>query len=306
MRQFYICNKGFHETAAPEKGCWVNVECPDNSDFHFLTDEVKIPEIVLDYAADIDERPRIERDGKWMLTILRIPAHSGNPDNPIYTVPLAIISDDDKVITVCYHKTEMIKDFVAHSCIRKIDVNNRADFILRIIYSSAYWYLEYLKQMAEQVMSAEKHLDKSVKNSDLQEMLRLEKGLVYFNTSLKGNEGLIGRLRHVFPDTIDTDLLEDVEIEFEQALNTATIYSEILENTVSTFASVISNNVNLVMKRMTSLSLVLMIPTLIASFYGMNVTIGLSSVPYAFWIILGGSFILTLITFLWLKYIKWF
>ena len=306
MRQYIDCENTFTQIPGWTPGCWVNVECPDNADFNFLTQTLGIPETVLAYANDIDERPRIERDDPWVLTILRIPARSDNPDRPIYTIPIAIISGPSTVVTVCYYKNNVIQDFIIHSRSRRISVTCGSTFILRLIYSSAFWYLEFLKLISGKVTEAEKQLARSVKNSDLMQLMQLQKALVYFNTSLRGNEVLIGRLRHVFTDEFDLDLLEDVEIELKQALNTVSVYSEILSGTLDTYASVISNNVNVIMKRMTSVTIVMMIPTLIASFYGMNVVIDLSSSPYAFWIIVTMAAALTAGTILLLRRIHWF
>ena len=188
--------------------------------------------------------------------------------------------------------------------------------ILRIIYSSAVWFLKYLKQINNDVATAEKELEKSIRNEDLLQLMKLQKTLVYFNTSIRGNEVMIGRLKNIFQDTnyLDLELLEDVVIELKQAYNTEitpstlgkVIYSDILTGTMDAFASIISNNVNAIMKRMTSLSITLMIPTLIASFYGMNVDIHLESFPHAFIFIILLSAILSAVTFVWFRRIKWF
>ena len=147
--------------------------------------------------------------------------------------------------------------------------------------------------------TAEKELEKSIRNEDLLQLMKLQKTLVYFNTSIRGNEVMIGRLKNIFQDT-------DYLIELKQAYNTVNIYSDILTGTMDAFASIISNNVNAIMKRMTSLSITLMIPTLIASFYGMNVDIHLEGFPHAFVFIVLLSAILSAVTFIWFRKIKWF
>ena len=187
-------------------------------------------------------------------------------------------------------------------------MRNKLDLIFRLIYSSAVWFLKYLKQINVDVTAAEKELEKSIKNEDLLRLMKLQKTLVYFNTSIRGNEVLIGKLRTIFNDTnyLDADLVEDVEIELKQAYNTVNIYSDILTGTMDAFASIISNNVNVIMKRMTSLSITLMIPTLIASFYGMNVDIHLEETPHAFaWIVIASA-VLSGLSFVLFKKIKWF
>ena len=164
--------------------------------------------------------------------------------------------------------------------------------------------------LVQSILAAEQtdRLEKSIRNEDLLQLMKLQKTLVYFNTSIRGNEVMIGRLKNIFQDTnyLDLELLEDVVIELKQAYNTVNIYSDILTGTMDAFASIISNNVNAIMKRMTSLSITLMIPTLIASFYGMNVDIHLESFPHAFIFIILLSAILSAVTFVWFRRIKWF
>ena len=164
--------------------------------------------------------------------------------------------------------------------------------------------------LVQSILAAEQtdRLEKSIRNEDLLQLMKLQKTLVYFNTSIRGNEVMIGRLKNIFQDTnyLDLELLEDVVIELKQAYNTVNIYSDILTGTMDAFASIISNNVNAIMKRMTSLSITLMIPTLIASFYGMNVDIHLESFPHAFIFIILLSAILSAMTFVWFRRIKWF
>jgi len=142
--------------------------------------------------------------------------------------------------------------------------------------SSSVWFLKYLKQINNDIKEAEDQLERSIRNEDLQDLLRIEKCLVYFTTSLKGNDILLHRIKNLrsYRDTYNPELLEDVEIELRQAQETTSVYSDILSGMMDAYASVISNNLNIVMKRLTSISIVLMIPTLIASFYGMNVPNG--------------------------------
>lgn len=308
MRKYLYSENGFVEKTAWQPNCWVNVECPDNDDFQFLTQDLQVPESFLEDIADVDERPRTETEGNWLLTILRIPMQSNQRGVPFITVPIGIITNDEIVISVCYHHTELIPDFIQHTRRKGIVVNNKLDLILRIIHSSAVWFLKYLKQINNDVATAEKELEKSIRNEDLLQLMKLQKTLVYFNTSIRGNEVMIGRLRNIFQDTnyLNLELLEDVIIELKQAYNTVNVYSDILTGTMDAFASIISNNVNAIMKRMASLSITLMIPTLIASFYGMNVDVHLDSFPHAFITILIFSVVLSTITFVWFRKIRWF
>ena len=177
--------------------------------------------------------------------------------------------------------------------------------ILRLIHSSAVWFLKYLKQINYAVTEAEKALEKSIRNEDLLALMKLEKSMVFFNTSIRGNEVMLAKLQNIFqePQYIDKDLVEDVEIELKQAHNTVNI---ILTGTMDAFASIISNNVNTIMKRMTSLSIILMVPTLIASFYGMNVPIYMEDMPHGFVVIILLSILLSATAFFIFRKIKWF
>lgn len=308
MRTYLYSNTGFVEKPEWIPNCWVNVECPDQADFDFLTKVLKVPESFLNDIADADERPRTETEENWLLTILRIPMQSKQHGIPFITVPIGIITNDEIVVSVCYHHTEMIPDFIQHIRRKGVTVRNKLDLIFRLIYSSSVWFLKYLKQINNDVTAAEKELEKSIRNEDLLRLMKLQKTLVYFNTSIRGNEVMVGKLTSIFQDTdyLDKELVEDVIIELKQAYNTVNIYSDILTGTMDAFASIISNNVNTIMKRMTSISIILMVPTLIASFYGMNVDIHLEETPHAFALIIAFSIILSSMAFLIFRRIRWF
>ena len=217
---------------------WVNVVCPNNDDFEFLTQTLNVPESFLNDIADTDERPRTDTEGNWLLTILRIPVQiAQNSTLPFSTVPIGIITNNEIIVSVCYHNTDLLPDFIEHTRRKGIVVRNKLDLILRIIYSSAVWFLKYLKQINIDISAAEKELERSIRNEDLLRLMRLQKTLVYFNTSIRGNEVMIGKLRTIFQDTdyLDTELVEDVIIELKQALNTVNIYSDILTGTMDAF-----------------------------------------------------------------------
>ena len=179
-----------------------------------------------------------------------------------------------------------------------------ADFTLRILYSAAFWYLDYLRTLADLVVGTEKVLTGDVENDNLIHLLAVQKSLVYFNTAVKGDRMLLERIPKIYGKDVDMDLYEDVEIELNQADTTVGIYSDILESTMGTYSSIISNNMSAVMKRMTGLTIILMVPTFVASLYGMNVDILLTG-PYAFWIIIGIAIVLTFLAFMLLRKLKW-
>lgn len=299
------CDNGYVEISQWEPHCWINVECPDHEDVRFLIDDMKMPADFLDSIADVDENSRFDHDREWQMIILRIPCKTPKGRAPYVTVPIGIIWTQEILITVCYHKTELIDDFIEYTHRRETQITSQADFVFRLLYSSCYWYLRYLKEMNHAYAKATSQLKLSVRNDDLMILQQLQTSLVYFSTSLKGNATLVERLKHVFDNEYDPDLVDDVEIDLHQADNTVSIYMDILDSTLDTYASIISNNVNDIMKKMTGISIVLMMPTLVASFYGMNVTIQGASAPWAFWAIAGGSLAISLILYLVLRHFRW-
>lgn len=309
MRKFFKCEvTGYRTIDQWEENCWVNVEIPNDEDFNFMIQNLRVPEDFLDDIADPDERSHTDSKGEWTLIIIRIPFRQDNDNQPYSTIPFGILGNNENVVTVCYKQTEMINDFILHTQRKNIFITNHFELILRLLFSSTVWFQKYLKQINNKVNAAEKELEKSIRNEDLLQLRNLQKTLVYFNTSIRGNEIMIGRLESLFQSKgyHNKDLVEDVQIELKQAYNTANIYNDILTGMMDAFASIISNNVNTIMKRMTSISIVLMLPTLIASFYGMNVKVGFDKVPYAFAIIVCFSFTLAILAFIIFRKIKWF
>lgn len=307
MRTYLSLEAGMPQLTEYTPKCWVNVEFPDEDDLYFLTDELGVPSEFLSDIADIDERPRTEREDDWHLTILRIPLESNIQGLPYMTVPIGVITGPSVTITLCYRKSQLMPDFISHIRRKNINIISQADFITRIIYSSAVWFLKYLKLIYLEINRAEKELEESVRNEDLMRIMRLQKSLVYFSTSIRGNEAMLGRLRTATrAGEIDPDLIEDVGIELRQAYNTINIYTDICNSTMDALGSIISNNVNTIMKRMTSLQIVLTIPTMIASFYGMNVDILIGSWKYSFWAIMLISILISTVAFVLFRRIKWF
>ena len=307
MRTYLSLEAGLSQLEEYTPKCWINIEFPDEDDLHFLTEDLGVPSEFLADIADVDERPRTEKEDDWQLTILRIPLESNIQGLPYMTVPVGVITGKEPTITVCYRKSQLIPDFISHIRRKSISITSQADFITRMIYSSAVWFLKYLKLIYLEINRAEKELEESVRNEDLMRIMRLQKSLVYFSTSIRGNEAMLGRLRTATrAGEIDPDLVEDVSIELRQAYNTINIYTDICNSTMDALGSIISNNVNTIMKRMTSLQIVLTIPTMIASFYGMNVDVYIAGWHYSFVAIMIISVIISAIAFVLFKRIKWF
>lgn len=310
MRTYIYPHEDFAEKDVIAPGAWIRTEFPTREDLDFLIGEIGIPEEFLNDIADTDERPRTEEEDGWYLTIIRVPVEMRLENGPGYsTVPVGIISNPEKelLVSVCYYQTRVLPDFYAFLRRKNIEVNTHTDIILRLIFSSAVWFLKYLKQINVEVTQAQDMLERSVNNDDLLLLMKLQKCLVYFNTSIRGNEAILGKIRTQHRREIDEDLIEDVIIEMRQAANMVNIYSDILTGTMDAFASIISNNVNTIMKRMTSISIALMLPTLIASFYGMNVKIGNVNVddPYHFYYVIGASVLLSIVAFITFRRLRW-
>lgn len=310
MIRFYKSLGGYFEISEPEKGCWVNVVNPSVKEISSLKESFKIPDDIFKDILDIDERPRIEFDDDWSLIIIRVPVQSQNNNVPFYTIPLGIFMTDNHTITICNNENEVLPSHEPSLYRGQYrNVGDTTNFILSLFNKSATIYLRYLKQINQQTSLIEKDLDKSIRNEHLNRLLKMEKCLVYFITSLKGNEIVLLRYknsRRLVLNEINEDLLEDATIENKQALEMAEVYSNIQSGMMETFASVISNNLNSVMKQLTSISIILMIPTLIASIYGMNVKNYMEHMKYAFPIILVGSAVLASFGIFFFRRKEWF
>ena len=297
MMTFYINDRGYEVTDKWEPNCWVCLEDPSSEERNYLLSGLEVPEYFLSDIEDADERPRRDEDEGWQLIVMRVPVRRNDSRIDFSTVPLGIIIKDDVCVTVCNYKTDMLDDFVVYSIRKRINVASSYELAMRLMLSASVWFLKYLKNINVQMMSFEAELQKTVRNDEILKLQRLENSLVYFVTSLKGNDVLFYRLAHsrLFKDQVDEDLIEDTEIELKQAEETTNIYRNIIHSMSNTYSSLISNNINVTMKTLTSINIILMLPTLVASLYGMNVTNSLEDNPYAFVLIIGISIVLSLV-----------
>jgi len=287
---------GYVEISDPQANCWINATNPTKNEIQRLKDDFGLPVDVINDILDQDERPRIEFEDDWTLIILRIPVEVKSNGIPFQTLPLGIFISGDFTLTLCLQDNEVLP-IGQPSPFRDQyqQITDNINFILRLFLRAGTLYLKYLKQINQMTSQIEQDLDKSVKNKELNKLLKLEKSLVYFITSIKANEIVLARLRKQKKITteINEDLMEDASIENKQALEMAQIYSDIQSGMMDVFASVISNNLNVVMKQLTLISLLLMIPTLIASLFGMNVPNHLEHSTLAMPAILLGSLLLS-------------
>ena len=284
MKTFWNTQGGLTQLPEWQPNCWIQVTCPTEEDQRELEEKFNIPDYFMSDISDTDERARYEYDDGWMLIILRIPyVKEIRSRTPYTTVPLGIIHKRDVTITVCFYETNMMIDFVSFQQKRGEGFTDHVDMIFRLFLSSAVWYLKRLKQISMLVDKAKRNLDKEVNNESLIGLSRLQDSLTYFQTSIRGNETLLSKLKFKLQiDELDADLIEDVNIEMTQARETTMIYSNILESTMDTYQSIINNNMNTVMRTLTSVTIIMMIPTLITSMFGMNLVNGMESSPWGF------------------------
>ena len=284
MKTYWNTQDGLTQLTEWQPNCWIQMTCPTEEDQRELEEQFNIPDYFLSDISDTDERARYEYDDGWMLIILRIPyVKEIRSRTPYTTVPLGIINKRDVTITVCYYETNMMIDFVSFQQKRGVGFTDYVDMIFRLFLSSAVWYLKRLKQINMLIDKAKRNLDKEVNNESLIGLSRLQDSLTYFQTSIRGNETLLSKLKFKLQiDELDADLIEDVNIEMTQARETTNIYSNILESTMDTYQSIINNNMNNVMRTLTSVTIIMMFPTLIASLFGMNLVNGMEEKPWGF------------------------
>ena len=284
MKTFWNTQGGLTQLPEWQPNCWIQVTCPTEEDQRELEEKFNIPDYFMSDISDTDERARYEYDDGWMLIILRIPyVKEIRSRTPYTTVPLGIIHKRDVTITVCFYETNMMIDFVSFQQKRGEGFTDHVDTIFRLFLSSAVWYLKRLKQISMLVDKAKRNLDKEVNNESLIGLSRLQDSLTYFQTSIRGNETLLSKLKFKLQiDELDADLIEDVNIEMTQARETTSIYSNILESTMDTYQSIINNNMNTVLRTLTSVTIIMMIPTLVTSMFGMNLINGMESKPWGF------------------------
>lgn len=300
MINFYLSdNEHLQKLEIPAAGCWINMVSPDDSEIQKIAKRYQLDTDIIKAALDLDERSRIEFDTDYTMILVNIPAVEDDQEKELYTtIPLSIILTGDAMITVCSEETPILKPF-REGMMRSFRTQMRSRFILQILYRMATLFLAYLHVIDKKSDQVEDQLQKSTKNKELVELLRLEKSLLYFTTALRSNEAVMKKLFRTelirkYPE--DSELLEDVIVENEQAIEMANIYSGILSGMMDAFASVISNNLNIVMKVLAVVTLVLSIPNIIFGAYGMNVNMGgmpFASSPYGFGIIVALSILIS-------------
>ena len=307
MLTYWNYNQGLRTQDEWSPNCRVQATCPTPEDEEYLKKTLKVPDYFLDDIRDKDERARYDYDEGWMLIILRIPYQKEEQSRtPHTTIPMGLILNKDICLTVCHFETNMMLDFVSYQQKRNLGFTDSVDFVFRLFLSSAVWYLKRLKQISTIIDAAKRDLDRPINNADLINLSRLQDSLTYFATSIRGNEMLLSKLKFKLPvDELDADMIEDVNIEMSQARETTNIYTNILESTIDTYAAIINNNMSQTMKTMTSVSIILMFPTLIASIFGMNLHTGIELWVWGFPLTIGGSIFVTGLFIWYFRKINW-
>lgn len=281
-----------------EEGAWINMINPTEEEIDLIAEEFPVELVNLKAALDEEERARIEIDSGYTLILVDVPVdEKGKTATGYSTIPLGILLFKENIITVCTRDLPLLKDFTS-GAVKGFYTFKKTRFILQMLYKNASYFLQYLKQIDRTSGRIEKELHKSMKNKELIQLLELEKSLVYFSTALRANEIVMEKMMRLeaikkYPD--DEELLEDAIIENKQAIEMANIYSNILTGMMGAFASIISNNVNIIMKMLTSITIVMTIPTMVSSFFGMNVGIPFSHSPYAFGMVMMISMALAMV-----------
>ncbi len=286
-------NKFLISLDAPVKGCWVSLISPTEEEILQTAEQCLVDADALRAALDPEERSRIETDENYTMILVNIPTIVTSNQKELYdTIPLAVILSEDKIITVCSQHSPILRQFEENK-VRDFNTAMRSRFLLQILFRVDSLYLQYLRSIDKRSEQVEAKLQRTTKNRELIEVYRLEKSLLYFTTSLRSNESVLEKMLRIdsikkYPE--DAELLDDVIVENKQAIEMANIYSGILRGTMDVFASVISNNLNIVMKVLSIVTIVMAIPTIIFSAYGMNVNpagMPFATSPAGFGIILG-------------------
>lgn len=300
-KRLFSISETFEIEKLKEKDNWIHLLSPTESEINLIMNSFNIPEEHIRAALDEEEKARLEIDEDMVLIIIDVPIQMSENYCSFTTVPLGILLLKDNIITVSTIELDLIDEFILGR-IKSFFTFKKTRFILQILFRNATYYLSYLRRISRISETIEKKLKNNFKNEELLLLLDLEKSLVYFSTSLKSNEAVLERMMRteiVKQYEEDLELLEDVLIETKQAIEMANIHSSILRSTRDAFSAVMSNNLNVVMKRLTSITIVFAVPTVISGFWGMNV----SGVPFSestigFWYVIIVSILLGII-FVW-------
>jgi magnesium transporter len=282
--------QGLEQLNTMANGSWVKVVDPTPEEIQQLV-TWGIDTDYINYSLDLDEMPRMERDEDYTFILVRIPHSQLDSDIPYTTIPLGIMIKGNMIVTICRYDKEMFK-VLANGKYRLLKTGKRYRFALYIFLETATRYLTHLREINRMTESIEDQLQKSTRNREVLELLKYQKSLTYFATALRSNEVMFERVQRTQIFNYyeeDQDLLEDVLTENQQAIQMTNINTEILSSMMDAFASIISNNLNSVMKALAAITIIMSLPTIVSSFYGMNVDLPFQAQSWAFWFTVGLS-----------------
>lgn len=297
ITNFRTINRRLEEIPKPEPGCWVNVVDPTEDELNWLLKEFPFTEEYLYDPLDTDEKARAERDEDVLFTLIKIPHFQGKKDEaPFVTIPLGVIMNNDYLITITKEDNIIIQEF-ENNRVKNLNTSKHYRFLLLILLKTATKFLMHLREINKTVDHIEDDLQLSMRNQDIFELLKYQKVLIYYTTALKSNELMMARLNRLqllrtFEE--DEELFQDVVTEFQQAIEMTNIANNILLQMTSAYASIINNNMNKVIKTLTLITIVLYVPTLIASFFGMNVPLPGGDSPNSYLLIIGVSILISI------------
>jgi magnesium transporter len=288
-----------------EKGSWIHVVAPTKSEIDLLSTNLNIEREYFQYPLDEDEHSRIDQEESQTLIIVNFPvAVPGGYD----TYPLGIMLTDKVVITVSAFEPSLFNDFVSGK-VKTFDTYKKVRFVLQILYKVSGLYTTYLRQIGRKIDYVEEVLKSTTKNEELLKMLNINKSLVYLSTSLRSNQVVLEKIEkikffRIFEE--DLELLEDTHIENRQSIEMSAVYTNILNGTMDAYASIISNNLNSVMKFLTTATIVIMLPNLVASIYGMNIDLPFQNHPAAFASVIIACLLITIVAIVYFVRKKFF
>jgi magnesium transporter len=288
---FKNTQNGLIKTDSHENGCWINMVHPSADEINSIVSEFDIPRDFITDPMDMDEVARLEIDDGNYIIITRIPVHEIDEEGSNFTtLPLGIIVIKDRLmITVCPRENDLISDF-ANGRVRKFDTSDRPSSILQIFNRTNQLYIKYLKQLRHKASEIESEILETMNDKDLVQIFNLQKSLIHYTASLNSNNRMIQKLKRSRLFEIDEekdDILEDITIDIKQAIEMAEIYGSILAEMMRFFSSVISNKLNIVMKFLAAITIIIAIPTLVSSIYGMNIPLPFQDFPHSFIIVMG-------------------
>ena len=290
-----------------EKGCWIDIVAPSSEEIDEIAEATHISNDFLTAALDREEKARTEIDDEQLLVVIDIPFFRSNKDYD--TMPLGIIVTKEVIVTVCLESNAVTSGFNAKT-FKTFSTYKKTRFLFQILYKSATLYLKYIRNIIRRTDDLEAHLRQAMENSKLFSMLDLQKSLTYFTTSLRSNYMVTEKLLRLRTTAQtqqlikmyeeDEDLLDDVIVEYKQAIEMVEMYSHIMQSMMEVLASIISNNLNLVMRFLASVTIILAIPTFISGLWGMNVPVPFAEFTHGFYIVFGLACVVSLLAGYWL------